>query len=368
MPVASSHAAQVLVADADRRLNRRLCEYVQASGWRPLAAYDGASALAILLAEPVHLGLVELDLPDVGGISVVLAARAQGRRFHVAFLGSREAPGARESCLALGGLGYMKKPLSPESLAPILQDALERPLTDAPGYASANPQRRLLRGQQVQLFIRGGLSAGAWQGKVEELSPGSVVVSVSRRKGAPGYVSLGSQVTVGFPTEAGWAEFRATVSGSYVSGSRLEITLSRRSQLVHRERRDAPRLPAALRVSAWPAATRDPAGEMVVGQTEDLSQRGLRVCFPQPLPTKGAVRIAVAPTGELGELRAVARPRWHQQVGEAGEEWHRYGLRFERLMPGAREQLAALLAQVEGRGRGGGKGAQPSDPGRAGPR
>jgi glycosyltransferase involved in cell wall biosynthesis len=47
---------------------------------------------------------------------------------------------------------------------------LEGPLTDAPGHASANPQGRLLRGQQVQLFIRGGLSAGAWQGKVEELS------------------------------------------------------------------------------------------------------------------------------------------------------------------------------------------------------
>ena len=339
----------VLVADADRAFNELLCKRLEAWGCRVFREYDGNAAVQALSSQPVQLAFLCLSLPSVNGFEVARAARASGGRFHTVFLDACDRPEVKRTCLAFGALAYLVKPFAPEQMAPLLNRAERRP---PPPSAPRNDRRDslgdLIPGSRVHLTIRAGPATGSYAAQVVEMEPG---LSVSAWSGEHSgvYFSLGTPVIVGFAAERGWAEFESCVTGSYVRGELTEITLARPGQVIEHQRRSAARLPASLPIRAWPTDSADPAGEMLLGQTEDIARLGLRAYFDSPLPADGPITVAIA----CGELNAStnlkATPVWHEALG-ADPQWHRYGFRFTNLDPEMRRYLGALLRHARTQG------------------
>lgn len=339
----------VLVADADRAFNELLCKRLEAWGCRVFREYDGSSATQALCSKPVQLAFLCLSLPSVSGFEVARAARAGGGRFHTVFLDACDRPDVRRACLAFGALAYLVKPFAPEQMAPLLNCAERRP----PPPSALGTDRRdslgdLIPGSRVHLTIRAGPATGSYAAQVVEMEPG---LSVSARPGEHSgvYFSLGTPVIVGFAVERGWAEFESRVTGSYVRGELTDISLARPGQVIEHQRRSAARLPASLPIRAWPADSADPAGEMLLGQTEDIGRSGLRAYFGSPLPADRPVIIAIA-CGDLdASTNLKATPVWYEALG-VDPQWHRYGFRFTDLDPEMRRYLGALLRHAKRQG------------------
>jgi len=346
--VPSHKPAGVLVADTDRAFTKAVSGFVAGSGWKAFTASDGPLALDILLAEPIRLAILRVDLPTMDGLEVVRTARAKGRRFHVAFLDACERSMTRVRCLELGALAYMVNLPSPQPLAQVLSDALRRPPPGGNGCpAATTTASELAAGAKVQLFIGAGPSAGCYPGVVVDSNPSSLVLSAWASDGSPVSLSLGTPVTVGFVAERSWGELQSSVTGSYITRSLAEVMVSRAGSVIYRQRRDFPRFPASLPLRAWPLHSPDPAGLMASGRTEDVSEYGLRACFDTPIASDVPVRLAIAPALGTEETRLTARCVWHESPRAAGPQEYRYGFRFERLMPEERQRLKALLAHVK---------------------
>jgi len=62
---------RILVVDDDARLCEVLGEFLQEEGFQVLMAYDGRQALAVLRANPVDLLILDINMPELGGATLV---------------------------------------------------------------------------------------------------------------------------------------------------------------------------------------------------------------------------------------------------------------------------------------------------------
>jgi CheY-like chemotaxis protein len=345
-PTAERPAA--LAASDNLRENEDLRRDLEVSGWRVLPAYDAESALSILSSEPVRLGIFALDSPGMDALEIVRRARARGRGFHCVFVDSEERSGLKHKCLELGALAYLVKPVSPIDMSALLQEALERPLPEA------SPERRgarqLLRaltpGTRLQLSVRSGQSAGEYRAMVLEHGRAALVVSAWATDGSPIYVSLGTQLMVGFPSVQGWAEFEAAVTGCYVHNNLLHVTLRPPRHISCRQRRATERVSANLPVRAYVAGGLRDENAATSGHTENLSAKGLGAFLKGQIPVNARVSLAVFPSPWRTGFRLTARTAWAEPVGRSGGGWCRYGFQFGRLGSKAQKGLEELLEQI----------------------
>ena len=65
----------VLVADDDREIVKAIEILLGKEGYRVLKAYDGMQALDLLMAETVHLVIMDVMMPRLDGLSAVMRIR-----------------------------------------------------------------------------------------------------------------------------------------------------------------------------------------------------------------------------------------------------------------------------------------------------
>ena len=101
-------------------------------------ARDGCAAVSVLRSlamggETPDLVLLDMKLPKMDGIEVLHTLRREQATagFNVVLLTSSEDPHALDTCRNLGVLACLQKPLTPESLTPVLQAILTRVGTGA---------------------------------------------------------------------------------------------------------------------------------------------------------------------------------------------------------------------------------------------
>jgi len=63
-------------------------------------------------------------MPDINGIEVARELKKRGNSAEIVFLTSHKDPSILESCLDVGGFGYVDKMLMRRDLIPALNDAL----------------------------------------------------------------------------------------------------------------------------------------------------------------------------------------------------------------------------------------------------
>lgn len=116
----------VLLAEDEAELRDLARDVLEESGYRVLAAEDGAHALDLAdrHAGPIDLVVTDLTMPRVGGRRLVETLRARRRGFRVLVMSGYADPGVLDHP-ALRDAGFLPKPFGPAELLGAVRAALD---------------------------------------------------------------------------------------------------------------------------------------------------------------------------------------------------------------------------------------------------
>lgn len=101
---------RIMLVEDDRPLAEALTTLLVAAGYAVDTVHDGASAEALAAVERFDLVILDLNLPEMDGLSVLRALRARSDDAAVMILTARGAPEDRVRGLNLGADDYLTKP------------------------------------------------------------------------------------------------------------------------------------------------------------------------------------------------------------------------------------------------------------------
>jgi two-component system cell cycle response regulator DivK len=106
--------AQILVVEDNEKNMKLFRDVLHASGYRTLEAATGERAVELVLEHRPDLVLMDIQLPDIGGVEALGRLRADGRTASVPVLAltAQAMEGDRERFLAAGFDGYLSKPVN----------------------------------------------------------------------------------------------------------------------------------------------------------------------------------------------------------------------------------------------------------------
>ncbi len=150
---------KVLVIDDEPPIRKLLRMGLSTQGYEILEASNGKNALESLAQDP-DLVILDLGLPDIGGLDLLRTIRARNERVPIVVLSSRGDEGAKVEALDLGADDYVTKPFGMDELLARMRAALrhqlqvhgERPVFRV-GDLSVDLVRRIVRvhGEDVKL-------------------------------------------------------------------------------------------------------------------------------------------------------------------------------------------------------------------------
>jgi CheY-like chemotaxis protein len=136
-PAAPIGRAKVLVVE-DNVVNQRVAfGLLTRRGHTVTVANNGLEALAALEREPFDLVLMDVQMPEMGGLEATAAIRQReagtGAHVRIVAMTAHVMTGDRERCFAAGMDGYLSKPIDPHMLFAVVEQG--SPGTVAPTLA-----------------------------------------------------------------------------------------------------------------------------------------------------------------------------------------------------------------------------------------
>lgn len=127
LPVASATAPLVLLVEDNRANVMTISSYLEAKGYRVLLAKTGREAIALAVATPPDIILMDIQMPEMNGLEAIQHLR---RHPHLALvpiiaLTALAMPGDREACLGAGANEYLTKPIRMQQLVSLIQQFLQ---------------------------------------------------------------------------------------------------------------------------------------------------------------------------------------------------------------------------------------------------
>lgn len=123
------HPRRILVVDDDRDTCEALKDRLEAFGYDVIVRGDGASALATIRLEsarsPVHLVLLDLNMPGIDGMEVLRALRGPGTGIPVVVMSAAPRQDSFAEALREGADDYLEKPILYEELHAKCRRAIE---------------------------------------------------------------------------------------------------------------------------------------------------------------------------------------------------------------------------------------------------
>ena len=106
--------SQVLIVEDNDRNMKLFRDVLAAAGYRTLEATTGGQALDVAAEHVPDLILMDIQLPDIGGVEALARLRADERTAAtpVVALTAQAMDGDRERFLAAGFDGYLAKPVN----------------------------------------------------------------------------------------------------------------------------------------------------------------------------------------------------------------------------------------------------------------
>lgn len=116
-------AHMILVVDDDAE-TRRVLRCVLAPIASVIEAADGAEALLKIRAERPQLTLLDVVMPEMGGLDVLESCQALAPRMIVVMLSGQSDIGIAKTALDRGARAYITKPIDPQRLRDVIEDLL----------------------------------------------------------------------------------------------------------------------------------------------------------------------------------------------------------------------------------------------------
>ncbi|MDC7121627.1 response regulator [Cellulomonas fimi] len=117
---------RVLVVDDSRVMRQIVIRTLRQAGydWDVREASDGAEALAAVRADEPDVVLSDWNMPNVSGIELLEALRAEGFETPFGFVTSEGSPEMRATADAAGALFLIAKPFTADSFREVIEPVL----------------------------------------------------------------------------------------------------------------------------------------------------------------------------------------------------------------------------------------------------
>lgn len=115
----------VLVVDDDREIVESIAIFLQADGYLVRKAYNGLEALDIVMTENVHLIILDIMMPELGGIKTLLKVR-ESKNLPIILLSAKSEDADKILGLTAGADDYITKPFNPSELVARVKSQLRR--------------------------------------------------------------------------------------------------------------------------------------------------------------------------------------------------------------------------------------------------
>jgi DNA-binding NtrC family response regulator len=130
---------KLLVIDDDRSIHA-ITRGILEEDWQSLHAKTGAEGLALLQSETVDAVLLDIMLPDLGGLEIYAKIREIDPRLPVIFITSEGGGDVVIEAMQLGAYDYVVKPLDVQHLKHLIQKAFAlRAMVSVPVAIGAEP-------------------------------------------------------------------------------------------------------------------------------------------------------------------------------------------------------------------------------------
>jgi two-component system chemotaxis response regulator CheY len=116
--------ATVMIVDDSQMVRKQVARTLAAAGFAVIEAQDGADALRQLSTAQPALIVLDVNMPNMGGIEFLQSLRGRGSDFvmpAVVMLTTEGAPQLMQQAKALGAKGWIVKPFKPEMLVAAVQ-------------------------------------------------------------------------------------------------------------------------------------------------------------------------------------------------------------------------------------------------------
>jgi DNA-binding NtrC family response regulator len=117
---------RILVVDDDQPLADMLVEFLAKLGYQATAAYNGREGLAQFERGYFQLVILDLKLPDMDGMEVLEAIKAEDSRSVVLIITGYGTIESSVTAVKKGAYDFIPKPINLESLELIIHRALEK--------------------------------------------------------------------------------------------------------------------------------------------------------------------------------------------------------------------------------------------------
>ena len=145
-PRRGSRPMHVLLAEDSALSQKLLLRILAGEGHTAVTAANGRAALAAFEREPFDLILMDLQMPELGGLETTMEIRRReastGRHTPIVALTASVLEGDRERCLEAGMDAYVAKPLEPEVLLDLMARLSEPRWVRARQESGSFPMRR----------------------------------------------------------------------------------------------------------------------------------------------------------------------------------------------------------------------------------
>ncbi len=118
--------AKLLLLEDDAGLNETLKEYLEGEGYDVVGVYNGYDAQDKLYEESFDLLLLDVNVPDLDGFSLLKEARKKGVDVPAVYITSRSGMHDMENGFKSGGDDYLRKPFELKELLLRIQNILRR--------------------------------------------------------------------------------------------------------------------------------------------------------------------------------------------------------------------------------------------------
>lgn len=117
---------KVVIADDSRVMRQIVIRTLRQAGyeWEITEAADGAIALEIVTDERPDLVLSDWNMPNMSGIELLSALRANGDDVPFGFVTSEGSPEMRDQAAEAGAMFLIAKPFTPDSFRDVIEPVL----------------------------------------------------------------------------------------------------------------------------------------------------------------------------------------------------------------------------------------------------
>jgi two-component system, sensor histidine kinase and response regulator len=244
---AAPRPLRILLAE-DNVVNQRVAVgLLKKRGHHVVVAGTGLEALAAMETARFDVVLMDVQMPEMGGLEATVAIRAReegsGRRTRIVAMTAHAMAGDRERCAAAGMDGYLPKPIVPAALFEIVEGSVRPAAADEdPSTFDRGDLLKRLSGDEdlladvIKMFVEDcPRRLEAIRGGVERRDAVQVRSEAHALKGAAGNLSAGAVFAAARALEAAAAEGRLEAASDLCERLSTEadrlLTLLRRTFL-----------------------------------------------------------------------------------------------------------------------------------------